>query len=644
MRKTIAALQLLAALAVIAACGGGSDSNYDSNSGRGSNFRPWRDRDSGTATAAPPSQSGAAGLGNESAALAGIWADMDDVFEHGGAYKAVYMELNGDGTGVFWEGEYIPISWSADGGILTIAYRPGRRGESWTEVWQYEAGAGFLVMWFDEGGRSGTAAFARWDSVPVFAADPAGDERLRGIAERLAALRWQRGPVMEEEPAARPEARPFADALAGFNPNPAFPSDIAILIDLDGNGAEEMVAIRTASAYLGEYAEIVGELAIFSSAHEPVFFELNWRVSDGGVGAFLHVTAADRLALYVENNDWGRTHIVLEYSGGELRTINLSVQWDSDGSNDWNDIYMRNGERVPPGEMAALLREHGLGDTASDAWRPPAVRRLWPSAGWSSSAGQFVIEPAFRDFDDRTSEILGIAEESPPERELPYGFSPVDAAVFINGELSALGETLHGWRNWHFVEAYAFADAFGFRVLHDGFPPDYWDWHEWNWLPGTGTARLISFQVRESGQSSLALNIGTQVDRDIAELLGGWRSMGSAAHSLHMLTFNVGIAPVGNFRDLYILANNPELGDPRIFWLDGANWHGEDAIQKEEDEMRERFPFSFVIDGEMFIPLEIAMWLLGWDIAAGDGALRIGADKARLDADLDLAFDLMRRM
>ena len=234
--------------------------------------------------------------------------------------------------------------------------------------------------------------------------------------------------------------------------------------------------------------------------------------------------------------------------------------------------------------------------------------------------------------------------------------SPMSAVIFIDDTETALGETLHEWNGWRFVEAYAFAEAFGFPVERDHNPSvtrwdvgverreivftlnhttdDYivtgWDGEEW----------LI-----DDMESKLILAVSTIPNRDFHVELDNSDFWRLAFWSVYVYS---GSRPIGSDEEWWEGGYfSPDLfypSDLSWFWVDyegapdypdGIEELGLESAFTAAMENIEYFPWSFVIDGQMFIPLELVALTLGFDLSFEDGAINIGTKGTFLDIRLD---------
>ncbi|MCL1997203.1 MAG: copper amine oxidase N-terminal domain-containing protein, partial [Turicibacter sp.] len=180
--------------------------------------------------------------------------------------------------------------------------------------------------------------------------------------------------------------------------------------------------------------------------------------------------------------------------------------------------------------------------------------------------------------------------------------------IFIDGQATNLGDTLREWNGWHFVEARAFADVFGFAIFED----------DTSMRVGV-LQRSVRFTLNEMTDEQqfdnrLTLNFSTLVNRDFQNIYPGasviyWSQFVAGETAGFDGFWEVGSAsfPVGvvlevlhNIQDTRVLAGG----------LDENNY--------------ENFPLSWVINGNMYIPFEIANWLLGYTITTADNAFPCG--------------------
>ena len=266
---------------------------------------------------------------------------------------------------------------------------------------------------------------------------------------------------------------------------------------------------------------------------------------------------------------------------------------------------------------------------------------------------------------------------------LAHDFNPAAATIYIDGEETSLGETLHEWNGWHFVEVYAFAEAFGLPVVFDQVYTIEAIWDENNYIYPIGSegdfywgeesgvqARRVALllnQINVGGigqfgstsdaESRLVLQFLTLIDRgdffnldhlgifgvahasnnvhDIIRLIDGWRPnimSGSYGVSNHFI------------KDEWIPRRVYELEDERFYWMTETVTridHGDfielmiEDWERSEQDMIENFPFPIVVDGELFIPLEIAVWNLDFELAAENGSFHINTENTRLEVILD---------
>jgi hypothetical protein len=196
---------------------------------------------------------------------------------------------------------------------------------------------------------------------------------------------------------------------------------------------------------------------------------------------------------------------------------------------------------------------------------------------------------------------------------------PRTATVYVDGQATTLGDTLHVWEGWHFVEVSAFAEVLGFDLQESERTSETRGWVE----------IIVADSARGDVYTGAYIPFGIEPDfsRD-------W------SLTLHFAAYAESYFPYGRTAfgpaDLFLDFAGTFVdfdGIERIgHWAFVQRW---DVLDFNIDDERASdldtvFPRVMIVSDTFFMPLEIACWYLDYSISTRNGAIHINTADSSL--------------
>jgi hypothetical protein len=308
-------------------------------------------------------------------------------------------------------------------------------------------------------------------------------------------------------------------------------------------------------------------------------------------------------------------------------------------------------------------------DAKFTADKPFSVSYVQGSAQYANALGKFAIgnptvgSGALLGYDSMNGEIPGCMEYSgwvsfkvkiefdesqvfsdSAQKPSSWAVEQVNAAItiYIDGQQTNLGDSIVEQNGWHFVEATAFSEAFEFPIILDTIR------EEMSAFLGV-PLRRIEFLLNEVSADYFWHSVDDDIHFDKHQLILDFATINGRFDDISADN----VSPSGLF-----FVSQSVFG--RSFWIEEDKWITADYFTGgngayysvlldmlddiDDDRVRggkliddldkgnyETFPESLIINGNMYIPLEIALWFLGYSFTCNNGEFRIDTTDSHLD-------------